>query len=97
MPKNCSARPRPPRPAAKTAPRSPACTSASTRPCRPACAPLQQSLNRYRQPGGSRLVLHVQDGPATRRVQPSLTVAPDESMVTYLRSMLGNPQAVWTE
>ena len=59
--------------------------------------PLQQSLNRYRQPGGSRLVLHIQDGPQTRRVQPTLTVAPDESMVTYLRSMLGGSGAVWTE
>jgi DNA polymerase-3 subunit alpha len=59
--------------------------------------PLQQSLSRYRQPGGSRLVLHIQDGPKTRRIQPSLTVAPDESMVSYLRSMLGRSGAVWTE
>lgn len=59
--------------------------------------PLQQSLNRYRADGGSRLLLHIQDGARTRHIQPSLTVAPDQSMVSYLRSMLGNPQAVWTE
>lgn len=59
--------------------------------------PLQQSLTRYRQSGGSHLMLHIQDGPRTSRIQPALTVAPDESVVTYLRSVLGNARAVWTE
>ena len=58
---------------------------------------LQRKLAEHRTPGGSRLLLHVADGPRTRRVQPNLTVAPDEGMVNYLRHLLGNSQAVWTE
>ena len=58
---------------------------------------LQQSLTRYKLPGGSRLELHVTDGGKVRRVQPSLTVEPDERVVHYLRSFLGSPQAVWVE
>lgn len=59
--------------------------------------PLQQSLTRYKQPGGSRLMLHIQDGPQACRIQPALTIAPDESVVGYVRSMLGSARAVWTE
>ena len=59
--------------------------------------PLQRKLTEHKTIGGSRLLLHIADGPRTRRVQPNLTVAPDESMVNYLRHLLGNPQAVWTE
>ncbi len=59
--------------------------------------PLQRNLAEHKTNGGSRLLLHIADGPHTRRVQPNLTVAPDESMVNYLRHLLGNPQAVWTE
>jgi len=59
--------------------------------------PLQRKLAEHKTAGGSRLLLHIADGPRTRRVQPNLTVAPDESMVNYLRHLLGNPQAVWTE
>jgi hypothetical protein len=58
---------------------------------------VQRHLDERRAPGGSRLLLHVADGPRTRRVQPNLTVAPDEGMVTYLRHLLGDPRAVWTE
>jgi len=58
---------------------------------------LQQSLTRYKMAGGSRLELHISDGRRSRRVQPSLTVEPDERVVSYLRSFLGSPQAVWTE
>ena len=58
---------------------------------------LQQSLTRYKMPGGSRLELHVTDGLHVCRVQPSLTVEPDERVVRYLRSFLGSPQSVWTE
>ena len=58
---------------------------------------LQRKLAEHRAPSGSRLLLHVCDGPRTRRVQPNLTVAPDEGMVNYLRHLLGSPQAVWTE
>ena len=58
---------------------------------------LQRKLAEHRASGGSRLLLHVCDGPRTRRVQPNLTVAPDEGMVNYLRHLLGSPQAVWTE
>ena len=58
---------------------------------------LQQSLTRYKMPGSSRLELHVTDGRHVRRVQPSLTVEPDERVVHYLRSFLGSPQSVWTE
>jgi len=61
--------------------------------------PLQRKLAEYRASsgGGSRLLLHIQDGPRTRRIQPNLTVTPDEQMVDYLRHLLGNSQAVWTE
>jgi len=59
--------------------------------------PLQRKLVEHRTAGGSRLLLHVTEGHHTHRVQPNLTVAPDESMVNYLRHLLGNPQAVWTE
>ncbi len=58
---------------------------------------LQQSLTRYKMAGGSRLELHISDGLRRSRVQPSLTVEPDERVVSYLRSFLGSPQAVWTE
>ncbi len=58
---------------------------------------VQRHLAERKVNGGSRLLLHIADGPRTRRVQPNLTVAPDESMVNYLRHLLGNPQAVWTE
>ena len=40
---------------------------------------------------GSPVLLHITDGPRTRRVQPNLTVAPDESMVNSLRHLLGHP------
>ena len=59
--------------------------------------PLQRKLTEHKTANGSRLLLHIADGPRTRRVQPNLTVAPDEGMVNYLRHLLGNPQAVWTE
>ena len=59
--------------------------------------PLQRKLVEHRTAGGSRLLLHVTEGQHTHRVQPNLTVAPDESMVNYLRHLLGNPQAIWTE
>ena len=59
--------------------------------------PLQRKLAEHKAAGGSRLLLHIADGARTRRVQPNLTVAPDEGMVNYLRHLLGNPQAVWTE
>ncbi len=58
---------------------------------------LQQSLARYKMAGGSRLELHISDGLRRSRVQPALTVEPDERVVSYLRSFLGSPQAVWTE
>ena len=58
---------------------------------------LQRKLTEHKTPGGSRLILHIAEGARTRRLQPNLTVAPDESMVNYLRHLLGNPQAVWTE
>lgn len=59
--------------------------------------PLQQSLSRYKMPGGSRLELHIADGPLVRRVRPTLTVSPDEQVVKLVRGMLDNAQAVWTE
>ena len=59
--------------------------------------PLQRKLAEHKAAGGSRLLLHIADGARTRRVQPNLTVSPDEGMVNYLRHLLGNPQAVWTE
>ena len=58
---------------------------------------LQRKLAEHKFPGGSRLLLHIADGPRTRRIQPNLTVTPDETMVNYLRHLLGNAQAVWTE
>ena len=58
---------------------------------------LQRKLAEHREAGGSRLLLHIADGARTRRVQPNLTVAPDEGMVNFLRHLLGNAQAVWTE
>ncbi len=59
---------------------------------------LQSSLSRYASPGGSRLLLHIDEGgSAPRRVQPPLTVAPDAQMVNLLRNLLGSPHAVWTE
>ena len=59
--------------------------------------PLQRKLVEHKTQNGSRLLLHVADGPRTRRIQPNLTVTPDEHMVDYLRSLLGSAQAVWTE
>ena len=59
--------------------------------------PLQRKLVEHKTAGGSRLLLHVTDGPRTRRIQPNLTVTPDEHMVDYLRHLLGSSQAVWTE
>ena len=59
--------------------------------------PLQRKLVEHKTPGGSRLLLHVTDGLRTRRIQPNLTVTPDEHMVDYLRHLLGSSQAVWTE
>ena len=59
--------------------------------------PLQRKLTEHKAVGGSRLLLHVADGPRTRRIQPNLTVTPDEHMVDYLRHLLGSSQAVWTE
>ena len=58
---------------------------------------VKRHLMERRASGGSRLLLHVADGPRTRRIQPNLTVTPDEGMVDYLRSLLGSAQAVWTE
>ena len=58
---------------------------------------LQQSLSRYHMPGGSKLELHIADGPRVRRVRPTLTVSPDERVVKLVRGMLDNAQAVWTE
>ena len=59
--------------------------------------PLQRKLVEHKTQNGSRLLLHVTDGPRTRRIQPNLTVTPDEHMVDYLRHLLGSSQAVWTE
>ena len=59
--------------------------------------PLQRKLVEHKTQNGSRLLLHVADGPRTRRIQPNLTVTPDEHMVDYLRHLLGSAQAVWTE
>jgi len=58
---------------------------------------VKRHLLERRANGGSRLLLHVADGTRTRRIQPHLTVTPDEGMVDYLRSLLGSAQAVWTE
>ena len=59
--------------------------------------PLQRKLTEHRTAGGSRVQLHIADGPRTRRIQPNLTVTPDESMVKYLQHLLGDTRAVWTE
>jgi hypothetical protein len=58
---------------------------------------VQRHLTERKMSGGSRLLLHVPDGPRTRRIQPNLTVTPDEGMVDYLRHLLGSKQAVWME
>ena len=58
---------------------------------------VKRHLTERKSSGGSRLLLHIPDGLRTRRVQPNLTVTPDEGMVDYLRHLLGNKQAVWTE
>ncbi len=58
---------------------------------------VKRHLTERKSSGGSRLLLHISDGPRTRRVQPNLTVTPDEGMVDYLRHLLGSKQAVWTE
>ncbi len=59
--------------------------------------PLQRKLTEHRTAGGSRVQLHIADGLRTRRIQPNLTVTPDESMVKYLQHLLGDTRAVWTE
>ena len=59
--------------------------------------PLQRKLTEHRTSGGSRVRLHIADGPHTRRIQPNLTVTPDEGMVKYLQHLLGDTRAVWTE
>ena len=58
---------------------------------------VKRHLTERKISGGSRLLLHVPDGPRTRRIQPNLTVTADEGMVDYLRHLLGSKQAVWTE
>lgn len=58
---------------------------------------VKRHLTERKSSGGSRLLLHIPDGLRTRRVQPNLTVTPDEGMVDYLRHLLGSKQAVWTE
>ncbi len=58
---------------------------------------VKRHLTERKSSGGSRLLLHIPDGLHTRRVQPNLTVTPDEGMVDYLRHLLGSKQAVWTE
>ncbi|MGO8672623.1 MAG: DNA polymerase III subunit alpha [Capsulimonadaceae bacterium] len=49
--------------------------------------------------GTSRLLLHLRENGNghERRFEPRITVAPDEDMVQYLKSFLGDPRAVWTE
>ncbi|MGO8672620.1 MAG: hypothetical protein ACLQVD_14795 [Capsulimonadaceae bacterium] len=49
--------------------------------------------------GTSRLLLHLRENghASERRFEPRITVAPDEDMVQYLKSFLGDPRAVWTE
>lgn len=49
--------------------------------------------------GPASVYLHVSEGPQNKMVtiQPFMQVAADRSLVDYLRTLLGDPQAVWTE
>jgi len=57
--------------------------------------PLHNFLSGRR--GGSRVLLHLGHNGHGKRVEPRLRVAPDEDMVEYLKSFLGDSRAVWTE
>ncbi|BDI28555.1 DNA-directed DNA polymerase [Capsulimonas corticalis] len=57
---------------------------------------LQQFLSRYTGP--TKLLLHIADRPGSVQCfLPNLKVSPDEHMVEYLKSMLGDERAVWVE
>ena len=47
--------------------------------------------------GDRRVLLHVRENGRIRRVQPNFRINPDEEMVKYLRNLLGDREAVWTE
>jgi len=48
-------------------------------------------------PGQSRVMFHIPDCGRRIRFQPFVTVAPDRSVVDYLRNLLRDETAVWTE
>lgn len=50
------------------------------------------------RPGSGSVYLHVAESPhKSVTIQPFLNVAADRSLVDYLRTLLGDPQAVWTK
>lgn len=58
--------------------------------------PLHSALSN--RPGTGNVYLHVAEGPhKSVTIQPFLNVAADRSLVDYLRTLLGDPKAVWTE
>jgi DNA polymerase III subunit alpha len=48
-------------------------------------------------PGQSNVMLHVPEEGKIKKIHPFITVAPDRSVVDYLKNMLGDDSAVWTE
>ena len=48
-------------------------------------------------PGESNVMLHIPDRTGPIRFQPFVTVAPDRSVVEYLKNLLRDETAVWTE
>lgn len=65
------------------------------RAMKPRFQPLHDAL-RGRE-GDRRVVLHVRDNGRERRILPNFRINPDEEMVKYLRNLLGDRTAVWTE
>jgi DNA polymerase-3 subunit alpha len=58
--------------------------------------PLHSALSS--RPGSGSVYLHVAESAhKTVTIQPFMQVAADRSLVDYLRTLLGDPQAVWTE
>jgi DNA polymerase-3 subunit alpha len=62
---------------------------------RPRLRPLHSALTSH--PGNGKVQLHVQDEDDRVIVQPFLNVATDTEMITYIRHVLGDDAAVWTE
>jgi DNA polymerase III subunit alpha len=48
-------------------------------------------------PGQSNVMLHIPDKQRPVKLQPFITVAPDRTVVDYLRNLLRDDSAVWTE